>query len=129
MPNWLSSSSFDKGNWQECALAYKREAKTAHLPVAIERSRSGNGAHVWMFFEEPIDAELARKLGTILLTRAMQTYPYLSFDCCYDRLFPTQSTIEENGFGNLIALPLQGKAIQQGNSVFVDENLTPHVDQ
>lgn len=122
------AADFDKGNWQECALAYKREAEAAHLPVAIERSRSGNGAHVWMFFEEPIDAELARKLGTILLTRAMQTCPHLSFDC-YDRLFPTQSTIEENGFGNLIALPLQGRAVQQGNSVFVDGNFTPHVDQ
>lgn len=122
------AADFDKNNWQECALAYKREAEAAHLPVAIERSRSGNGAHVWMFFEEPIDAELARKLGTILLTRAMQTCPYLSFDC-YDRLFPTQSTIEENGFGNLIALPFQGRAVQQGNSVFVDENFIAYVDQ
>ena len=94
----------------------------------MERSRSGNGAHVWLFFEEPADAELARNLGCTLITYAMSQSAGMGFEA-YDRLFPTQSTIPEGGFGNLIALPFQGQAQRRSNSVFVDDDFAAFSDQ
>lgn len=89
------------------------------IPHAIEISRSGNGAHLWIFFETNIPANQARALGFALLDKAMEIFPNLSFDS-YDRLFPNQDVLPEGGFGNLIALPLQKEARLSGRSCFVD---------
>lgn len=101
---------------------------TFGIPVALERSRSGNGAHAWFFVVEPIPAGLTRKFGAALLTCAMSRRHELPFTS-YDRFFSNQDTLPKGGFGNLIALPLQKKARDQDNSVFVDENFHPYEDQ
>jgi superfamily II DNA or RNA helicase len=98
------------------------------ISAGLERSRSGNGGHVWIFFSESIPAVLARKLGTYLLTKTMERRPEIGLDS-YDRFFPNQDTMPQGGFGNLIALPLQKKPRQHGNSLFVDDNLLPYPDQ
>ncbi|HZR16839.1 MAG TPA: DEAD/DEAH box helicase family protein [Verrucomicrobiae bacterium] len=94
----------------------------------MERSRSGEGAHVWFFFEKAVPANLARKLGSHLLTETMEARPEIGLDS-YDRLFPNQDTLPSGGFGNLIALPLQKQARERGNSVFLDEQFSPWPDQ
>lgn len=119
---------FDESSYREDVLALADVCKGWGIPVSVERSRSGNGAHVWMFFSEPIAAASARKLGTLILTKAMENRSDLSFGS-YDRLFPNQDTIPKGGFGNLIALPLQGQARRNGNSVFVDSGFIPYPDQ
>lgn len=119
---------FDKAGWQEDSLAVMGACRRLDLPPALERSRSGRGSHVWLFFEEAIPAALARRLGSHLLTEAMEGRPDIGLDS-YDRLFPNQDTLPQGGFGNLIALPLQKSARDRGNSVFVDEQLNPWVDQ
>jgi len=83
-----------------------------NLPAALERSRSGNGAHVWLFFEEAVSAGLARRLGALILTETMESNPGLGLDS-YDRFFPNQDTLPRGGFGNLMALPLQKKRFLQ----------------
>src|SRR5262249_2046090 len=88
----------------------------------------GQGGHVWLFFAEPIAASEARRLGTMLLTQTMNRRPEIGFKS-YDRLFPSQDTMPSGGFGNLIALPLQRLARENGNSVFVDADLQPRPDQ
>jgi len=93
--------------------------------VAMERSRSGNGAHAWIFFKEPIQARSARLLGTIILTRAISERHTIDLES-YDRFFPNQDTIPKGGFGNLVALPLQRIPRKNGNSVFVDDNFVPY---
>ncbi|MBA2557017.1 MAG: DEAD/DEAH box helicase family protein, partial [Chloroflexi bacterium] len=93
-----------------------------------ERSRSGRGAHVWLFFQEAVQAALARRLGSHLLTETMETRPDVGFDS-YDRLFPNQDTLPHGGFGNLIALPLQRGPREKGNTVFLNEHLEPWPDQ
>jgi superfamily II DNA or RNA helicase len=98
------------------------------VPCSIERSRSGNGAHVWIFFSESLSAIKARRLGNIILTEAMTKDGRVSFKS-YDRIFPNQDSLPEGGFGNLIALPLQGKARKNGNAVFVDRHFIPYNDQ
>ncbi len=119
---------FDDENWSTDALAFIASCRDCDVPVALERSRSGNGGHVWLFFSEPVAAADARVLGTLLLTRAMNRRPEIGFKS-YDRLFPSQDIMPGGGFGNLIALPLQRRARENGNSVFVDDNLRPHEDQ
>ncbi len=118
----------DKDEWQNDARALMETAENMGVPAALERSRSGNGAHLWCFFSEPIPATLARKLATLLLTGSMERRPDLGF-ASYDRIFPNQDTLPKGGFGNLIALPLQGLARKLGNTVFLDENLNAHEDQ
>jgi hypothetical protein len=98
------------------------------IPAALERSRSGNGGHIWIFFSEPVPATFARKMGTFLLTQTMDRRPEIGLDS-YDRFFPSQDTLPKSGFGNLIALPLQKKPREQGNSLFLDENFIPYPDQ
>jgi superfamily II DNA or RNA helicase/very-short-patch-repair endonuclease len=98
------------------------------LPAALERSRGGNGGHLWLFFDEAIPATLARKLGAHLLTETMDRQPSIGLDS-YDRFFPNQDTLPQGGFGNLIALPLQRAPRERGNSVFLDDDFEPHADQ
>jgi superfamily II DNA or RNA helicase/very-short-patch-repair endonuclease len=119
---------FDGAGWQRDAHAFLENCRRLDVPGYLERSRSGNGAHVWLFFAEAIPATLARKLGSHILTETMENRPELGLRS-YDRLFPNQDTLPKGGFGNLIALPLQKHAREQGNSVFLDENFTPYVDQ
>lgn len=109
-------------------LAFVNVCKTWNVPCYIERSRSGNGVHVWIFFETPVTAFKARKLGNAILTEAMSCDAHLSFKS-YDRFFPNQDTLPEGGLGNLVALPLQGMARRKGNCVFVDEDFNAYADQ
>lgn len=125
---WVLVADFDGKGWQRETALYRDTCRSFGFCPAVERSRSGNGAHVWLFFEEPVDAELARNLGCALITHAMSQAAGMDFGA-YDRLFPTQSTIPEGGFGNLIALPFQGRAQRQSNSVFVDDDFTAFPDQ
>ena len=121
-------ADFDEADYEKDVFAYRTACNERQISVAVERSRSGNGAHAWIFFEEEIPAATARKLGTIILTRAMEKRGELSFKS-YDRLFPNQDVMPSGGFGNLIALPLQGLARKSGNSEFVDESFIPYLDQ
>jgi superfamily II DNA or RNA helicase len=125
---WLLAVDFDKAAWQEDSLAFLATCKRAGIPAYLERSRSGNGCHVWIFFEVPISAVLARKMGCALLTQTMESRHHLGLDS-YDRFFPNQDTLPKGGFGNLIALPLQWMPRQNGNCLFVDDDLRPYPDQ
>ncbi len=108
--------------------AYQRAALSLGVHAHIERSRSGKGGHAWVFFTAAIPAKSARKLGTAILSRSLQERHALSLKS-YDRFFPNQDYLPKGGFGNLIALPLQQKARDSGNSVFVDENFEPYQNQ
>jgi superfamily II DNA or RNA helicase len=119
---------FDEENWQHDVTVFRLVCKKWGIPAAVERSRSGNGAHVWLFFETPVQAISARKLGNTLLTKAMSFRHEIRFSS-YDRMFPNQDFMPKGGFGNLIALPLQGGARIKGNSEFVDDNFKSHLDQ
>jgi len=119
---------FDGENWREDAGEFLQTCRKLDVPAALERSRSGNGAHIWFFFEEAIPASLARKLGSHVLTETMENRPEIGL-ASYDRLFPNQDTLPKGGFGNLIALPLQRQPRERGNSVFLDEQFQPHPDQ
>jgi superfamily II DNA or RNA helicase/very-short-patch-repair endonuclease len=119
---------FDKVGWREDAGAFLEACRHLNLPAAVERSRSGRGAHVWFFFEEAISATLARRLGSHVLTETMERRPDIGLDS-YDRLFPNQDTLPQGGFGNLIALPLQRAARKQDNTVFLDDAFVPWPDQ
>jgi superfamily II DNA or RNA helicase/very-short-patch-repair endonuclease len=122
------AADLDKANWEQDAQAILETCRRLDLPVALERSRSGHGGHIWLFFEEAIPATLARKLGAHLLTETMERRPGIGLDS-YDRFFPNQDTLPQGGFGNLIALPLQKRPREHGNSVFLDDGLLPHPDQ
>ena len=119
---------FDQGGWREDVAAYVEAAHRMGLRPAVERSRSGDGAHIWFFFSGPVPASAARAMGSYLLTEAMASRPELPMGS-YDRLFPNQDTLPRGGFGNLIALPLQYHARKRGNTVFVDEEGDPFQDQ
>ena len=119
---------FDKADWKEATNAVRLVAKRRGINAAVERSRSGNGAHIWFFFLEPISAKAAREFGSYLITEAAALNKTITFEA-FDRMLPAQVTIPDGGFGNLIALPFQGKAQREGNSVFVDEQFEPFPDQ
>jgi len=125
---YFLAADFDREAWLEDAGAFMETCGRLSLPIALERSRSGNGGHVWLFFEEAISASLARKLGSHILTETMEKRPELGLGS-YDRLFPNQDTLPKGGFGNLIALPLQKQARQRGNTIFIDEQFRPYPDQ
>jgi superfamily II DNA or RNA helicase/very-short-patch-repair endonuclease len=125
---WFLAVDLDKEHWPQDTQAVIEACGKIGLPIAVERSRSGNGAHVWMFFEEPIPARLARNLGSHVLTVTMESRPDLGLRS-YDRLFPNQDTLPKGGFGNLIALPLQHGPRQHGHSVFINAAFEPYPDQ
>jgi hypothetical protein len=125
---WLVAIDLDGDDWPQDVAALREVAAELGLAPAVERSRSGAGAHLWFFFEAPVPAASARVLGELLLTRAMARSPSLRMGS-YDRLFPSQDTLPAGGFGNLIALPLQREARGHGNTVFLDERLEPFADQ
>lgn len=125
---WFLAVDFDKNNWQQDVQAFIESCKELNVPASIERSRSGNGCHVWIFLQQATSAVLVRKLGHLLLSRTLSRRYELGMDS-FDRLFPNQDTLPKGGFGNLIALPLQNGPRKKDNSVFIDENLIPYPDQ
>ena len=124
----LLAVDFDEQDWRDDARAFLRTCLELAVPAALEISRSGEGAHVWVFFEEAVPAREARQLGAALISHTCAASRQLQLSS-YDRLFPNQDTMPKGGFGNLIALPLQKEARQRGCSVFVDEELQPYPDQ
>jgi superfamily II DNA or RNA helicase len=125
---WFVAVDFDKASWTDDVPAFLETCRLIGLAAAVERSRSGNGAHVWFFFSVPVAAAAARKMGCYLITETMTRRHQLSMES-YDRLFPNQDSLPRGGFGSLIALPLQHGPRQIGNTVFVDDRLVPHPDQ
>lgn len=119
---------FDKQGWCDDCAAYVETCREINVPAVLERSRSGRGGHVWLFFQETVPAAAARKLASYVLTETMERYPEIGFHS-YDRFFPNQDTLPHGGFGNLIAMPLQKKAREMGNSVFLNDRMVPHDDQ
>jgi hypothetical protein len=125
---WFVAADFDGDQWDEDVRVFAEVSRAAGLPAAIERSRSGRGAHAWFFFSDAVPASTARHMASYLLTEAMSRRSGLTM-ASYDRLFPNQDTLPRGGFGNLIALPLQRAARAAGNTEFLDEALTPRPDQ
>jgi superfamily II DNA or RNA helicase len=122
------AADFDKSSWQLDVMAFKKAGHAMGIEIYIERSRSGNGAHAWLFFSEPVVARLARQLGSLIVVKASLMRHDLSLDS-HDRFFPSQDTIPKGGFGNLIALPLQRNSRLKGNSVFINNQFQPHENQ
>jgi len=125
---WFLAADFDKGDWMADVTVFREVCQFAGLPVAIERSRSGNGGHAWFLFDSPVPAATARRMGDFLITQAMSRRHELDMSS-YDRLFPSQDTLPRGGFGNLIALPLQRSARENGHTMFVDESFQPYANQ
>ena len=126
---WFLACDFDKGTWALDALAFLEVCNDVGVPACLERSRSGNGAHVWVLFDEPVEAAVARRLGTGLLRETMALRAEVDLTS-YDRLFPSQDFVPQKGFGNLIALPLQGSSRKQANTVFLEPaSMEPWPDQ
>jgi superfamily II DNA or RNA helicase len=125
---WFLAADFDKKTWEYDALTFLETCHELGVPAALERSRSGKGGHVWIFFERALPAITARKLACVILTRTMERRHQLGLDS-YDRFFPNQDTMPKGGFGNLIALPLQFAPRKAGNSVFIDSDFQPFPDQ
>lgn len=114
--------------WIEEVEAMRKICVLNGIDPLVERSRSGKGAHIWIFFDQPIEAAVARRFGIALLNKGAEQVNLKSFKY-YDRLLPAQDYLRDNGLGNLIALPLQGKALRDGNSAFVDSNWNAYPDQ
>lgn len=125
---YFLAADFDEADWREDAKAFMQSCRELMIPAALEISRSGNGAHTWIFFAEPVPARAARQLGAALISHTCDRTRQLSL-ASYDRLFPNQDVMPKGGFGNLIALPLQKQPRKLGRSVFVDEHLQPYADQ
>ncbi len=125
---YFLAADFDEAEWKEDALAFVQTCNELAVPVALEISRSGNGAHAWIFFSGSVSARDARRLGTAIISHTCTRTRQLKLES-YDRLFPNQDTMPKGGFGNLIALPLQKKPRENGCSVFVDTSLRPYPDQ
>jgi superfamily II DNA or RNA helicase len=125
---WFLAADFDKKTWEYDSLAFLETCLEMGVPAALERSRSGKGGHIWIFFDRALPAITARKLGCVILTRTMDRRHQLGLDS-YDRFFPNQDTMPKGGLGNLIALPLQFSPRKSGNSVFIDSDFRPYPDQ
>ncbi len=125
----LLACDFDDGSWALDALAFMDRCHTAGVPAVLERSRSGDGAHVWVFFTAPVSATAARAMGIGLLREAMTLRAELDL-ASYDRFFPSQDFMPKGSFGNLIALPLHGERARHGCTVFLDPTtMEPWPDQ
>lgn len=122
------AADFDEAEWREDAQAFVQSCHELGVPVALEISRSGNGAHAWIFFSGSVSARDARRLGTAIISHTCASTRQLKLES-YDRLFPNQDSMPKGGFGNLIALPLQKKPREHGCSVFVDGDFRPYPDQ
>ena len=125
---WFLAADFDKKTWEYDSLAFLETCRELNVPAALERSRSGKGGHIWIFFERALPAITARKLGCVLLTRTMERRHQVGLDS-YDRFFPNQDTMPKGGLGNLIALPLQFAPRKADNSVFIDPGFHAYADQ
>jgi superfamily II DNA or RNA helicase len=125
---WFLAIDFDKSTWKHNATVFTGTCREYEIPYSLERSRSGNGCHIWIFFSEPIPAQIARNLGTLILTRSIERCHTIALDS-YDRIFPNQDTLPKGGFGNLIALPLQKSARAKSNTEFLDNDFLPYPDQ
>lgn len=122
------ATDFDKSTWKEDVFAFKNAGLELGIEMSVERSRSGNGAHAWIFFNESVSAKLARQLGTLIMSKAAHNRHTLSLES-YDRFFPNQDYLPKGGFGNLIALPLQKVSRESGNSIFIDESFCAYENQ
>lgn len=125
---YFLAADFDDADWQEDSQAFIQSCGELGIPASLEVSRSGNGAHAWIFFSGPVPAREARQLGAALISYTCDRTRQLSLKS-YDRLFPNQDILPKGGFGNLIALPLQKDPREFGRSVFVDEQFNPYPDQ
>lgn len=125
---WFLAIDFDDEGWKKDISVLRKVCSQFDIPVVMERSRSGNGAHAWFFFDQPVKATAARKFGSAMLTYAMNQRHEIAFKS-YDRLFPNQDTMPKGGFGNLIALPLQKAARENNNSIFIDDDFQSYEDQ
>lgn len=123
-----AENDFDEAEWRDDAVAFSRSCRDLGVPMALEISRSGQGAHAWVFFAGRVAARDARRLGTAIISHACACTRQLKLTS-YDRLFPNQDIMPKGGFGNLIALPLQKGPREQGRSVFIDDDLCPYADQ
>lgn len=127
--SWFIAADFDEGNWIESAHKFINACSEVGIPAYLERSRSGNGGHVWIFFERPFPAYKSRKIVLSLLTSSGVISAF-DKNISFDRLFPSQDSLSGKGLGNLIALPLNGLSLQQGNSCFIDPStLQPYANQ
>ncbi|MBB5429523.1 superfamily II DNA or RNA helicase [Paraburkholderia atlantica] len=124
----LLAVDFDEESWRDDAMAFRQSCDELDVPVSLEISRSGNGAHAWIFFSSAVTARDARRLGSAIISHTCARTRQLELSS-YDRLFPNQDVLPKGGFGNLIALPLQKQPREHGHSVFVDETLQPVADQ
>ena len=125
---YFLAMDFDESDWQKDVSILREVCSEFNIPVAVERSQSGNGGHTWFFFEDRISAVQARNFGTALLTFSMNRRHEIKFKS-YDRLFPSQDTLPKGGFGNLIALPFQKSVRGKHNSEFIDESFKSYADQ
>src|SRR5665213_3567960 len=127
-PCWFLAADYDKKPWEYDSQAFLETCRELEVAAALERSRSGKGGHIWIFFDRALPAITARKLGCVIFTRTMERRHQIGLDS-YDRFFPNQDTMPKGGFGNLIALPLQFAPRKSDNSVFIDARLRPYPDQ
>jgi hypothetical protein len=127
--SYFLAADFDGETWRKEATAFIDECTRVGLLAYLERSRSGDGGHVWTFFSEPYPCYKSRQIGLELIRRAFRLSEF-DKEVSFDRLFPNQDTLSQGGFGNLIALPFQGRSIAQGNTVFIDVEIgDPFLDQ
>lgn len=127
--SWFIAADFDKANWENECGVFIKSCNEINVPAYLERSRSGNGGHVWIFFDQPYPALKSRKIIISLLEK-VGIFSIFDKSSSFDRLFPNQDSLSGKGFGNLIALPLYKPTLEQGNSCFVDiETLQPIVNQ
>jgi hypothetical protein len=124
----FSVSTCNSWSWQDDAQSLMHAAGSMNVPAYLERSRSGKGGHLWIFFASPVLAAMARRLGEAMITKAIHDTGQLHLRS-YDRMFPNQDNAPQKGYGNLIALPLQKGPLAHGNSAFLDETMTPYPDQ
>lgn len=125
---WFLATDFDEETWREDAQAFLLACNDVAIPATLEISRSGNGAHVWIFFSEPVSARDARLPGSAIVSATCRNMRQLSLKS-YDRFFPNQDILPKGGFGNLIALPLQAHPRIESKSIFVDNSLQQYPDQ